>query len=69
MRVPQVVERTDEDAAAPPAPSLKLVRESLARSEADAAAGRVVEGSVVLGKLRAMVAAHRTKHDDGQTHG
>lgn len=67
MRDVEMADRMDEDAAPPPTTTVAAIRESLARAEADVAAGRVVEGDAVLAELRGMIAAQQAKHGLGET--
>ena len=57
----------DEDMVPPPATSLDAIRASLARSRDDAAAGRVVDGSVVVANLKSMVEHYETQKKNGET--
>jgi len=62
MRDLEIADWMDEDAA-----TAAAILESLARAEADVAAGRVIEGEVVLAELRAMIAAQQAKRGHGET--
>lgn len=67
MRDVEIADRMDEDAAPPSTTTAAAILESLARAEADVAAGRVVEGEAVLAELRGMIAAQQAKYGRGET--
>ncbi len=54
-----------EKGAEPPAESLEDIIASLARSREDVAAGRVVEGEVVLAEVRAVIGEYEADQADG----
>jgi len=57
MRDAEIADRKAEDAAPSPTTTGAAILESLARAEADVAAGRVVEGEGMLAELREMIGA------------